>query len=436
MNKYILIILLPNLIYAQDTLSLIDALKIGLNNNYDIQISKKKKDISRINNSWSNAGALPTISISGNKEESISDQSNNPTSFVPYQIKASSINSNANIKWTLFNGFAIRANKKRLENLEYISNNNTVLTIENTIQGIILQYYNCIIQKRKAKLLQKVVKIAKERLEYQKTKYELGVSSKIDLLQIENSMLTDSSNLIIQQLNYINSLKNLNLTLGQEINKDWFLIDKINNDIKLYNLKDLENSTISNNTNIRNQYFNLQLSKQDIKLSMSPFFPIISLNSGAAYNESTYDIGDLASTMDNTGESINFFANFSLNLRIFDGGKLYQNIKALKIQHQINELQLNKVTKDVLYELSLLYDEYKGRINSYNLNKKAFDIAKTNYDLANDKENRGVINSFILRDIETTYINSGINFQQATYNLVESKISLIKITGGIIQEYN
>ncbi len=436
MNKYLLIILLPNLIYAQDTLSLIDALKIGLNNNYDIQISKKKKDISRINNSWSNAGALPTISISGNKEESISDQSNNPTSFVPYQIKASSINSNANIKWTLFNGFAIRANKKRLENLEYISNNNTVLTIENTIQGIILQYYNCIIQKRKVKLLQKVVKIAKERLEYQKTKYELGVSSKIDLLQIENSMLTDSSNLIIQQLNYINSLKNLNLTLGQEINKDWFLIDKINNDIKLYNLKDLENSTISNNTNIRNQYFNLQLSKQDIKLSMSPFFPIISLNSGAAYNESTYDIGDLASTMDNTGESINFFANFSLNLRIFDGGKLYQNIKALKIQHQINELQFNKVTKDVLYELSLLYDEYKSRINSYNLNKKAFDIAKTNYNLANDKENRGVINSFMLRDIETTYINSGINFQQATYNLVESKISLIKITGGIIQEYN
>lgn len=436
MNKYLLIILLPNLIYAQDTLSLIDALKIGLNNNYDIQISKKKKDISRINNSWSNAGALPTISISGNKEESISDQSNNPTSFVPYQIKASSINSNANIKWTLFNGFAIRANKKRLENLEYISNNNTVLTIENTIQGIILQYYNCIIQKRKVKLLQKVVKIAKERLEYQKTKYELGVSSKIDLLQIENSMLTDSSNLIIQQLNYINSLKNLNLTLGQEIKKDWFLIDKINNDIKLYNLKDLENSTISNNTNIRNQYFNLQLSKQDIKLSMSPFFPIISLNSGAAYNESTYDIGDLASTMDNTGESINFFANFSLNLRIFDGGKLYQNIKALKIQHQINELQFDKVTKEVLYELSLLYDKYKSRINSYNLNKKAFDIAKTNYDLANDKENRGVINSFMLRDIETTYINSGINFQQATYNLVESKISLIKITGGIIQEYN
>jgi len=436
MNKYLLIILLPNLIYAQDTLSLIDALKIGLNNNYDIQISKRQNDISMISNSWSNAGALPTINISANMEESISDQSNNPTSFVPYQIKASSINSNANIKWTLFNGFAIRANKKRLQNLEYISSNNAVLTIENTIQGIILQYYNCIIQKRKVKLLQNVVKIAKERLEYQKTKYEIGVSSKIDLLQIENSMLTDSSNLILQQLNYINSLKNLNLTIGQEINKDWVLTDKVDNEIKLYNLKDLENSTISNNANIKNQYYNLQLSKQDIKLAMSPFYPIVSLNSGAAYNESTYDIGDLANTMDNTGESINFFANFSLSLRIFDGGKLYQNIKALKIEQQINELQFNKVTKEVLYELSLLYDEYNSRIKRYNLNKRAFDIAKTNYDLANDKENIGVINSFMLRDIEITYINSGINLHQAKYNLLESKISLIKITGGIIQKYN
>ena len=29
----------------------------------------------------------------------------------------------ANINWTLFNGFAIRANKERLNNLEKISNN-------------------------------------------------------------------------------------------------------------------------------------------------------------------------------------------------------------------------------------------------------------------------------------------------------------------------
>ena len=47
-----------------------------------------------------------------------------------------------------------------------------------------------------------------------------------------------------------------------------------------------------------------------------------------------------------------------------------------------------------------------------------------------------VINSFMLRDIEIAYISSGISAQQAAYNLMESKVALLKITGGIIQDFN
>ena len=436
MKRYIILLLLPNLLFAQKELSLMDAIKIGLQENYDIQISAKNKKISQINNNWANAGALPTISLLAKKEEALSDQSNNAAAYIQEELRSSSINGNANVSWTLFNGFAIRANKAKLRNLEEISNNNATLTIENTIQGIILQYYNCVLQKERAELLQKVVSLAKNRLEYQQTKYEIGVSSKIDLLQIENAMLTDSSNLILQQLNYINAVKNLNLTLGKDVDKEWVFTDIIDTEIRLFNYEDLKASTLSDNTNIKNQYCNIQLSKQDIKLAMAPFYPIVSVNSGASYNESTYDIGDLANSMDNTGESINYFANFSVNFRIFDGGKLYKNIRSLKIQKEINDLQLKKATKEVLHQLSLTNDKYNSRISIFSLNEKAFNIAETNYNLATDKKNRGTINSFMLRDIEIAYINSGINAQQAAYNLMESKISLLKITGGIIQDFN
>ena len=121
---------------------------------------------------------------------------------------------------------------------------------------------------------------------------------------------------------------------------------------------------------------------------------------------------------------------------MFDGGKLYQNIRALKIQKEINELQLEKETEEVLYQLALTNDKYNSRISAFSLNKKAFQIAEINYTLATDKQNRGIINSFILRDIEIAYITSGINYQQAAYNLMESKIALLKITGGIIQDFN
>ncbi len=436
MRKYIILLLFPNLLFAQKELTLIDAIKIGLHENYDIQISAKNKKISQINNNWANAGALPIISLSAKKEEALSDQSNNAAAYIQEELRSSSINGNANVSWTLFNGFAISANKAKLRNLEEISNNNATLTIENTIQGIILQYYNCVLQKERAELLQKVVSLAKNRLEYQQTKYEIGVSSKMDLLQIENAMLTDSSNLILQQLNYINSLKNLNLILGKDVDKEWVFTDEIDTEIRLFNYEDLKASTLSGNTNIKNQYCNIQLSKQDIKLAMAPFYPIVSVNSGGSYNESSYDIGNLANSMDNTGKSINYFANFSVNFRIFDGGKLYKNIRSLKIQKEINDLQLKKATKEVLHQLSLTNDKYNSCISIFSLNEKAFNIAETNYNLATDKKNRGIINSFMLRDIEIAYINSGINAQQSAYNLMESKIALLKITGGIIQDFN
>ena len=436
MKRYIILLLFPSLLFGQNTLSLMDAIKLAMWQNYEIQISTKNQKISKINNNWANAGALPSINLSARKEESVSDQSNNPASFIQEKLRSSSINSNANVSWTLFNGFAIRANKEKLNNLEKISNNTATLTIENTIQGVILQYYNCVLQKEKLKLFQKVVTLAKNRLEYEQTKYDIGVSSTIDLLQIESTMLADSSNIVLQKLNYSNAIKNLNLTLGMDIENNWILTDTINTEMKLFNYEDLKANTLANNTHIKNQYYNIQLSKQDIKLAMSPFYPVISANSGAAYNESTYEIGDLASTMDNTGESINYFANFSVNFRIFDGGKLYQNIRSLRIQKEINNLQLEKVKKEVLYQLSLTNDKYNSLITTYSLNQKAFKIAETNYSLANEKQKRGVINSFILRDIEIAYITAGISTQQSAYNLMESHVALLKITGGIIQNFN
>jgi len=110
-------------------------------------------------------------------------------------------------------------------------------------------------------------------------------------------------------------------------------------------------------------------------------------------------------------------------------------MRSLKIQKEINELQLEKVRREVIYQLSLTNDKYNSLITTYSLNEKAFEIARTNYELAIEKHNRGTINSFMLRDIEIAYITSGINIQQAAYNLMESKVALLKITGGIIQAY-
>ena len=436
MKKIILLLFIPHVLISQETLSLFDAIEIGLNQNFDIQITSKNEKINEINNNWANAGALPKIDISAKNEEGLSDQSDNPASLIQEKLRSNSIVGSVNMNWTIFSGFAVRANKKRLENLEKISNNNAVVTIENTIQSIILQYYNCVLQKNQLNVLQEIVLLANDRLNYEKEKYKFGANNKINYLQTKNAMLTDSSNLIIQKLNYNNAVKNLNLLIGFDIDRKWTLTDQIDASVQIFNYEDLKQKTIENNSNIKNQYLNIQLNKQDIKLSMSSFYPMISLNSGASYNSSTYDIGELQGTIDNTGKSINYFANFAITFRLFDGGKLYKELQTSKILKEINELQYEKIKADVLNQLSINNEKYNSHISSFLLKKKALNIAQQNFEIANDKKNIGLINSFNLRDIEIAYINSALSMNLAAYNLMENKIAIFKITGGIIQEFN
>ena len=100
-----------NILVAQDSLSLSDAIQIGLKQNFDIQISAKNVEINKLQNTWGQAGRYATVDINVQQGNSISDQSNNPLSIVQELIFQNSIQGAANLNWVLFNGFRIKANK-------------------------------------------------------------------------------------------------------------------------------------------------------------------------------------------------------------------------------------------------------------------------------------------------------------------------------------
>ena len=87
-------------------------------------------------------------------------------------------------------------------------------------------------------------------------------------------------------------------------------------------------------------------------------------------------------------------------------------------------------------DLALNYDTYLTRLRIFELNKQSFQVAQQNFDIAKLKENSGLISSFNLRDIEMAYLSAGITMFQSSYNLIESNTTLLKLTGGIIQDFS
>jgi len=417
--------------YSQDSLSLNDAIQVGLKQNYDILILQKNSEINELYNCWGEAGRYPSIDIGVSQGNNISDQRNNPTFFIQELLKSNDIEASTNLSWTIFNGFKVKANKLRLEELVRQSDGMLSLTIENTIHGIIISYYQVQLQREKLSLLKNVLDLSREKYKYQENKNELGLTVSFDLLQYESAYLTDSSNLILQELAFKNSVRNLNLIMGVDIEKPWLLTTHINPETKLYSYDDLKQKALSNNSNIINQNINLNLLKQDIEIAKSSFYPVVSFNSGTNYNLSSFKI---ASYDRGSGASINYYGNFTLSFRIYDGGKVKRGIKALEIQNEITNFESEKLSKTITNELAITFDMYQTRLRLFDLNKKAFTVAQKNFDIAKLKENNGLINSFDLRDIEMAYLSAGILLFESSYNLIESNATLLKLTGGIIQE--
>ena len=167
MNKLFSVILFfPFLVTAQDSLSLKKAIEIGLQKNYDIQLTTKNVEINTLFNNWGEAGILPQVNISTGQNNNLSDQRNNPISQLQgtnFLFSSNEINLTPNLNWTIFNGFGIRANKNKLEQLQIQSENTATLAIENTIHGIILAYYQAKMQLEQFSLLKNILQLTKEK---------------------------------------------------------------------------------------------------------------------------------------------------------------------------------------------------------------------------------------------------------------------------------
>jgi outer membrane protein TolC len=112
---------------AQEKLSLALAIERGLQNNFDVQIQKLEIEIAQENNTWGQAGRLPTVTLSANQNNNTTERK--PAN--PFAVAGRNISSNLNgqldVQFILFDGFSITLSKRRLDQLEQLSYGNATL---------------------------------------------------------------------------------------------------------------------------------------------------------------------------------------------------------------------------------------------------------------------------------------------------------------------
>ena len=106
---------------AQELLPLEDAVKIALENNYDIKLAKNELKIDELNNSIGNAGMLPTINALVTDNNSITNTKQTQADGSERTLDGArnmNLTYGVSLDWTVFDGLRMFARKEQLNVLE------------------------------------------------------------------------------------------------------------------------------------------------------------------------------------------------------------------------------------------------------------------------------------------------------------------------------
>jgi len=436
MKKLILIILaiITSLASNSQTDSIIqltldDAIVKGLEHNYQILIGKKDLEVSENNNSWGKAGRYPTVTLGASQSNRFSNADNQITGGRS-DVITNSITPSLNAQMVLFNGFAIRLNKKNLETYEAISETSLKITLENTITDIINAYYSVILENEKLKVVKTLMNLSKDRYEYIKLKKDLGVAVTYDVLQFKNNFLTDSSNYLMQLMQTKTAVRELSKTLGDNELNEYLPIDDFITSDTTYSLGELENLMLENNSTLKAQYLNAKVIENSIKLAKSSMYPSLSLSAGGDHTNSYIVYID---EYEYSPYSYGAYANLSLSYTIFNGNNRKRNISNAKIEAEKMNLKIEELEMIMRNNLFTIWQLFENRKQLLRVSEENYKASKLNLDIAGEKFNAGAINSFNYRDIQMAYLNTAFALLQSKYNLIITENDLKKITGSLLE---
>jgi len=414
--------------FAQEKLTLQEAVTIAMQNNYDIKISKNDIAIAKNNANIGNAGMLPSLIGTYSNGGSIQNTRQTPATGADRVIRGAKSTNNdlgADLNWTVFDGFSMFANYDRLKELQRQGEVSSRLTILTTIADVITAYYDVVRQQQLLIAADSAMDVSILRTNIAKTKLQLGRGSKLDVLTAQVDYNTDTSS-YLQIKNALQVAKvRLNQLMVRDISTDFSVINSIDIDAAISFVKQAEIAE-QQNPNVQNAFINQRIAALTLKSIRGARYPTVSLNSGYSRANSTSP----------TGFNQKFAANgltygVTASINLFNGFLQRQQERNAKIEIETASLNLNKTKLDVNSQLLSAYQNYSTFLDLIKLEQRNVDIAKENLDITLAKYRLGSIAPLELREAQRNAIDAQNRFIEMQYQAKIAETTLKEISGNI-----
>lgn len=427
--KFLVLFFFSSAVYAQEILSVEEAVKIALENNFQIRIVSNELEIDKAGVNIGNAGMLPTVGATLNNNNSIQNSSQTRADGNLIELdnaKNNSLNFGVVLDWTLFDGFRMFARYDQLKELEKLGEAQLKQAVLNQVSNVMIAYYDLVQQQQQLTALDSTLVISEQRLNLANNRFAIGKSSKLEVLNAKVDLNTDLTTILRQKELFVNTKIRLNEILARDTKADFKVIDEISLGKPLF-LPELESLAQKQNPLLQALIINKNIAQLQLKQVRANRYPTIVASTGYVFSESESSLGFTTST-----NSRGWNYGFSARLNIFDGFTQNQNEKIAKIQIEITDLEIEQQKQVLQSQLGTAYQTYLTNISLIELEKSNEAIAKENLDITMEKFRIGTIPTIEFRTAQLNYINAIVRYSNAKFQAKLSEISLREFAGNLM----
>ena len=416
---------------GQSLLSLDDAVKTGLENNFGIRISRNEAIIANNNNSPGNAGFLPEISITGGYETSVRHADVRVVSGTELDENTAVtewVDAGIFLDWTLFDGMNMFISRSRLKMLQEKGELEIRMEMENTLSRIIIIYHEIVRNQMMEKVLRDQVELSNERTRIAETRNSIGAASELEYLRAQVDLNADESALIQQQAFTANS----RIALNEILARDAMLAFRVTDTILLeenLDIKTLTDHCLKSNSELERERYNTELDQLDLRNLQSVRYPVISLHSGYNFLENETEASFIE-----YNRQLGPYIGLSLDFTLFDGMNRTREVKNARINVENAQLREQELQLNLLTNINQHFNQYVSELRVIGLEENNLVLAEKNMDIAGESYRIGSLSSIELREVQENLLEAHSRMIKALFRVKVRETELLRLSGILLPQ--
>ncbi|WP_400191895.1 TolC family protein [Hymenobacter sp. B81] len=428
----------PRTVPAGPLLSLEEAVRIGLENNYGIRLAQRDELIARNNVTRGNAGQLPAVNGNFVRNYTINNvrqqSSARPDPSIASGARSNQLNANVALTWTVFDGLGMFIAHDRLRTLESQQQQVTRATVEQTVAAITDAYFAVVRESGKIRAFEEALKIGQARIDLTQAQVNVGVAAKVELLTAQVDFNADRSALIQQQELLATAKVNLNNLLSRPPATDLSPADSIVVNRAL--AKDaVVQGIVQRNPELQQARLGIEVADYDRRLITASRFPQVGLTGGYGLNRNVNGAAFFGSALvTNTGRTQGFNYGVVASVPIFDGFNRRRLEQNARINIEQSRLVLDQTQLDLSAQAEQAYLQYRNRLQLLELEEANIRLARQNVAIALERYRLGLLTPLVLREAQRTQLDAENRLLDIRFLAKQAETVLRRLSGELVQQ--